>query len=260
VPTNAAAPWTPSTPWKPPAPRSPRPPSPEPPQYPPGWSTPTASANTSTPPATAKHHTPAAPHHTTAPGDQASLTPASLRTDLALARAEIRRLRADNDKLRHRLRLQLGAEIDAPNPTELITRVAELESLTRQLLAERDARAAEANHAQHHIDELEDDLTAARESLRRVIKDHKPAPPANTNQPATSPTCLNTNTPMTSTFQDRLQITTVTTMLDAGVSLRDVQIAARHADPRTTMRYDRARKNLDRHPNYILAAYMASGT
>jgi integrase len=28
----------------------------------------------------------------------------------------------------------------------------------------------------------------------------------------------------------------VTTMLDAGVSLRDVQIAARHADPRTTMR------------------------
>jgi integrase/recombinase XerD len=52
----------------------------------------------------------------------------------------------------------------------------------------------------------------------------------------------------------------VTTMLDAGVDLRDVQIAARHADPRTTMRYDRARKNLDRHPNYILAAHMASGT
>jgi hypothetical protein len=47
---------------------------------------------------------------------------------------------------------------------------------------------------------------------------------------------------------------------DAGVSLRDVQIAARHADPKTTVRYDRARKNLDRHPNYILAAYMASGT
>ena len=49
-------------------------------------------------------------------------------------------------------------------------------------------------------------------------------------------------------------------MLDAGVDLRDVQIAARHADPRTTVRYDRGRKNLDRHPNYILAAYMASGT
>jgi integrase/recombinase XerD len=58
----------------------------------------------------------------------------------------------------------------------------------------------------------------------------------------------------------KLRHTFVTTMLDAGVDLRDVQIAARHADPRTTMRYDRARQNLDRHPNYILAAYMASGT
>ena len=57
-----------------------------------------------------------------------------------------------------------------------------------------------------------------------------------------------------------LRHTFVTTMLDAGVDLRDVQIAARHADPRTTMRYDRARQNLDRHPNYILAADMASGT
>ena len=50
-----------------------------------------------------------------------------------------------------------------------------------------------------------------------------------------------------------LRHTFVTTMLDAGVSLRNVQIAARHADPGTTMRYDRARKNLDRHPTYVLA-------
>src|SRR6476659_10014247 len=39
-----------------------------------------------------------------------------------------------------------------------------------------------------------------------------------------------------------LRHTYVTTMLDAGVSLRDVQIAARHADPKITMRYDRARR------------------
>ena len=32
----------------------------------------------------------------------------------------------------------------------------------------------------------------------------------------------------------------ITAALDAGVPLRDVQIAARHADPRTTTRYDRA--------------------
>ncbi len=65
---------------------------------------------------------------------------------------------------------------------------------------------------------------------------------------------------ITSPHPHMLRHTFVTTMLDAGVDLRDVQIAARHADPRTTMRYNRARKNLDRHPNYILAAYMASGT
>jgi site-specific recombinase XerD len=57
-----------------------------------------------------------------------------------------------------------------------------------------------------------------------------------------------------------LRHTFVTTMLDAGVDLHDVQIAVRRADPRTTMRYDRARQNLDRHPNYILGADMASGT
>ena len=30
-----------------------------------------------------------------------------------------------------------------------------------------------------------------------------------------------------------------------------------HADPRTTMRYDRARGSLDRHATYIVAAYVA---
>jgi hypothetical protein len=41
------------------------------------------------------------------------------------------------------------------------------------------------------------------------------------------------------------------------VSLRDVQEAASPADPRTTMRYDRARTTLDRHATYIVSAYVA---
>ena len=49
----------------------------------------------------------------------------------------------------------------------------------------------------------------------------------------------------------------ITAALDAGVPLRDVHEAASHAEPRTTMRYDRARGSLDRHATYIVAAYVA---
>lgn len=49
----------------------------------------------------------------------------------------------------------------------------------------------------------------------------------------------------------------VTACLDAGVPIRDVQVAARHSDPRMTMMYDRARGNLDRHAVYIVAGFIA---
>jgi site-specific recombinase XerD len=54
-----------------------------------------------------------------------------------------------------------------------------------------------------------------------------------------------------------LRHASITAVLDAGVPLRDVQEAASHADPRTTMRYDRARTSLDRHATYIVATYVA---
>jgi integrase/recombinase XerD len=47
--------------------------------------------------------------------------------------------------------------------------------------------------------------------------------------------------------------------LDAGIPLRDVQIAARHADPRTTTIYDRRRENFDRHAAYVVVAFVAGG-
>jgi integrase/recombinase XerD len=49
----------------------------------------------------------------------------------------------------------------------------------------------------------------------------------------------------------------ITAALDGGVPLRDVQEAASHADPRTTMRYDRGRQSLDRHATYVVAAFVA---
>jgi integrase len=47
--------------------------------------------------------------------------------------------------------------------------------------------------------------------------------------------------------------------LDAGVPLREVQVAARHADPRTTTEYDRRRQDLDRHAAYVVVAFVAGG-
>jgi integrase/recombinase XerD len=57
-----------------------------------------------------------------------------------------------------------------------------------------------------------------------------------------------------------LRATAITRALDLGATLRDVQDLARHADPRTTRRYDRARGALDRSPAYVLAADLAGST
>jgi hypothetical protein len=97
-------------------------------------------------------------------------TPASLRTDLAIAHEQIKALRAERDKLTQRLRLHLGAEIDGPDRAALITRVADLETVNRRLVAERDGRQVQTDIAGRRVQELEDELTAVRESLRRVIR------------------------------------------------------------------------------------------
>jgi integrase/recombinase XerD len=54
-----------------------------------------------------------------------------------------------------------------------------------------------------------------------------------------------------------LRRTFCTAGLIAGVPLRDMQYAMRHADARTTTRYDMARANLDRHASHAVAAYLA---
>lgn len=49
----------------------------------------------------------------------------------------------------------------------------------------------------------------------------------------------------------------ITLGLDAGATLRDLQRAAAHSDPRTTANYDRRRKALDSHPCYLVENYLA---
>lgn len=57
-----------------------------------------------------------------------------------------------------------------------------------------------------------------------------------------------------------LRHSAITIGLDAGVSLRDMQDFAWHADPKTTRRYDRARHALNRHATYAISHYPAGGT
>ncbi len=54
-----------------------------------------------------------------------------------------------------------------------------------------------------------------------------------------------------------LRRTFCTAGLISGVPLRDMQYAMRHAEARTTIRYDMARANLDRHAAHSVAAYLA---
>ena len=56
-----------------------------------------------------------------------------------------------------------------------------------------------------------------------------------------------------------LRHSAITAALDAGATLRDAQVFARHSDPRITQRYDRGRRNLDRHSSYLVAGYLSGG-
>jgi integrase/recombinase XerD len=57
-----------------------------------------------------------------------------------------------------------------------------------------------------------------------------------------------------------LRHSAITAALNAGIDLRAVQQYARHADPATTIRYDRTRLTLDKHPAYLVDIHIAGGS
>jgi integrase/recombinase XerD len=70
---------------------------------------------------------------------------------------------------------------------------------------------------------------------------------------------IGTRARLGSVYPHMLRAAFIMAALDAGVAPRDVQIAARHADPRTTTIYDHRRQNFDRHAAYIVVAFVAGG-
>jgi len=104
-----------------------------------------------------------------APDDPASMV--SLRTDLALARDEITRLRAHNDKLRLNAQRLLGRQLDQIDQGELLARVDALAAENRRLTEKLQQSAQEKSVLAHRNIELEEDIAAARTALRRMIKE-----------------------------------------------------------------------------------------
>lgn len=107
-------------------------------------------------------------HQQLAQTTQAS--PAGLRADLALAREEIRRLRSERDQLQHVVRRHLGHQLDQLGARDLVTRVQELTEANTRLEARLHEATAAKDRLEHQVAELEDELGAARTSLRRMIK------------------------------------------------------------------------------------------
>jgi chromosome segregation ATPase len=100
----------------------------------------------------------------------------AVATDLALARAEIARLRGERDEQQRQLRLALGARMDNIAKADLLTRLDELTRHNTQLAADITKYQTDNRELTARVIDLEDDLTAARTSLRRMIRSENATP------------------------------------------------------------------------------------
>jgi predicted nuclease with TOPRIM domain len=103
------------------------------------------------------------------PDDPASV--ASLRTDLAMAREEISRLREDNDKLRRNTRRLLGQQLEQAVDGDLLARVDRLVAENHSLTEKLRASTRDNGQLRKQITDLEEDIAAARTALRRMIRE-----------------------------------------------------------------------------------------
>jgi chromosome segregation ATPase len=102
-------------------------------------------------------------------GTAASAT--SLRTDLALARGEISRLRTEHESLRRKAQRLLGQQLDQVHADELRSRLDTLVGENRRLSEGLQQTAHENATLRARIAELEEDVAAARTALRRMIRE-----------------------------------------------------------------------------------------
>lgn len=103
-------------------------------------------------------------------GTSAAPTPSNLRAELETARQEIKTLRAERDRLQAALRHQLGQQLDALHASNSAVRADELAVKNQHLTQQLQQVLTENTAARARITSLEEDLAAARTSLRRMIR------------------------------------------------------------------------------------------
>lgn len=96
-------------------------------------------------------------------------TLAGLRTELANARAEIRDLREERDRLRRRLQRDLGDQVDARSRRELLERLRVLEQENSKLQDTLRTTTTELATAKRERDTVAADLEGTQLALRQTI-------------------------------------------------------------------------------------------
>jgi hypothetical protein len=94
----------------------------------------------------------------------------SLQTDLELARADNARLRTERDRLKNAVQRGLGHQLNHLAAKDLVTRVDDLTQANQQLITELSRLRTDNERLSRCLTETQDDLAAARVSLRRMIR------------------------------------------------------------------------------------------
>ena len=103
-----------------------------------------------------------------------------MRTDLELTKQDNRRLRGEADRLKNALRERLGAQLEAESAESLRRRIDELITANDRYRSENSRLTTELNDTRQQLRITEDELEAARTSLRRMIHERSAQVPTST--------------------------------------------------------------------------------
>ena len=104
-----------------------------------------------------------------------SATADSLHAELLMAREEVRALRTDRTKLETKVQLLLGNQLEHLPHDTLLARIHELEQIAAELRSDLASERRRADTMTTRTEELQDELTAARASLKRMVQSVSPA-------------------------------------------------------------------------------------